>query len=116
MKFILTLLTCFFMSSCYADDYCSAASDKFNCDALAGCQSVFEDVETDLDSPIFAACIANNEPVIHDVIENGCDQKEKVVICHHNGNKSAQTIFITCEAVKAHKDHHDDYAGACTSF
>ncbi len=72
MKFPLTLLACALITSCNPDDYfemnmaiegkdgyCSVATDAPTCQALPGCQPAYEDTESDLDLPIFSACIAN---------------------------------------------------------
>lgn len=40
-------------------------------------------------------------------------ETKKVKVCHQTGNGSEHTIVIACPALKAHKNHHDDYIGAC---
>ncbi len=174
MKFPLTLLTCVLITSCNPDDYfemnmaiegkdgyCAVATDVMSCQALPGCQSAFEDTETDLDTPIFSACIANpevlppadpadpadpapvpeDEPTIDDAIDSDCANLDakylwvkkitetkssgggskkssvkkmvKVKVCHQTGNMDAHTIIIACPALRPHRNHHDDYLGAC---
>lgn len=173
----VSLLTCLLITACNPADYfemnatiegrdafCSQATDLTSCQVLADvCQPAYEDVEAELEEPIFSACIANRPvpgdtaptdgstpddgssdvpPTIDDVIRHGCDglapeylyvktitekkgkeggskkttvkRQVKVKICHQTGNMSAHTIIIACPAVKAHKQHHDDYVGACT--
>jgi hypothetical protein len=191
MKFTVSLLSLVLISACNPDDYfdvntliegadavCSQAKDLATCQMLPMCQPAYEDVETELEEPIFAACIANPPapddgttttddgsstddgsnptdddgtisddgstdevpPTIDDVIANGCDKLDpqylyvkkitekkssggskktsvkrqvKVKICHQTGNLDSHTIIIACPAVKSHKEHHDDYVGAC---
>lgn len=52
------------------DTGCSRASDQKVCEAMKGCQAAFEDLESDLDTPIYFACIANprqdDETLAHD--------------------------------------------------
>ena len=38
---------------------------------------------------------------------------KKVKVCHMTGNGSSHSIIIACQALKPHKQHHDDYIGAC---
>ncbi len=67
-------MTCFLIASCNPDDYfemnmavegkdgyCSVANDVPTCQALPGCQAAYEDTESDMENPIFSACIANPE-------------------------------------------------------
>lgn len=73
MKIPATILgCCLLVTSCNPDDYfdvntlvagtdasCSLAKTQESCEALPSCQPAFEDMEVDVETPIFSACIAN---------------------------------------------------------
>lgn len=71
-RFSASLLACLLVSSCNpeeyfalntmiggADAYCASAMDQPTCEELPNCQPAFEDLETELEEPIFASCVAN---------------------------------------------------------
>lgn len=68
----VSLLACALVSACNPDDYfemnsliagddayCSYAKNLETCEALPHCQPAFEDLESDVETPIYSNCIAN---------------------------------------------------------
>lgn len=77
--------------------------------------------------------ISEDAPTINDTIAAKCENLDpqyvltenhtkkgkviktvkKVKVCHMTGNGSSHSIIIACQALRPHKQHHDDYIGAC---
>lgn len=103
-----------------ASNPCDKAEDEQSCQDLK-CEAVFEEGE----ELRYVACVSPSEkPVaLNSKIckpsksEVSSDlllvEDKKVEICHQSENGAYHTLRISCNAINAHLDHHNDTSGPC---